>query len=137
VAHVYVGNLFQQNELRIAQYLAVLAGAALDNASETEERQRVAIELKRAKETAEAASGVKSQFLANMSHEMRTPISAMLGYLQFLKDGDLTESERKHFIATIERNGVQLTHLVDDILDLSKVEAGYLRLESSEVKLTE
>ena len=86
-------------------------------------------ELRRAKDEAERANALKSAFLANMSHEIRTPLGAMLGFAGLLKDPGLSNSERSSFVDILSRNGEQLSIIINDILDLSKVEAGHLSLE--------
>jgi PAS domain S-box-containing protein len=83
----------------------------------------------KARDEARAASLSKSHFLANMSHEIRTPLAAILGFSALLRDPQLPESEREVFVDTIVRNGESLTRLIDDILDLAKVEAGRLEME--------
>lgn len=89
--------------------------------------------LKAAKEEAEKANQLKSAFLANMSHEIRTPLGAMIGFADLLKDQSLTETERSNYTDILARNGEQLSVIINDILDLSKVEAGHLSLEFTEV----
>ena len=93
------------------------------------ERIHLQDELKTAKETAELASELKSSFLANMSHEIRTPLGAMLGFADLLRDPNVSPAERANYVNILTRNGAQLSVLIDDILDLSKVEAGALNLE--------
>ncbi|MFM6928477.1 MAG: response regulator [Bdellovibrio sp.] len=84
---------------------------------------------------AEQSSKTKSQFLANMSHEIRTPLNAILGFTELLKDDDLPPEERKKYLNIIERTGENLSALINDILDLSKVEAGHIDLSKSEFSL--
>ncbi|MBY0464395.1 MAG: response regulator [Burkholderiales bacterium] len=85
-----------------------------------------------AKKRAEEASRAKSQFLSNMSHEIRTPMNGILGMAQMLLEPDLTEHERQDYVRTILSSGQTLLALLNDILDLSKVEAGKLQLEATE-----
>lgn len=85
---------------------------------------------------AENASKVKSLFLANMSHEMRTPLSAIMGFAELLRSPGLTDEERQQYIAIILRTSDNLTKIINDILDLSKVEAGYLEIEKSTFSFT-
>lgn len=82
----------------------------------------------------EQANAAKSAFLANISHELRTPLGAILGYAELLQDETLDQVKRNEFSNTILRNGQQLAHLVNDLLDLTKVEAGKIELENIEFK---
>lgn len=81
------------------------------------------------RDRAQQANRMKSSFLANMSHEIRTPLGAILGFTELLGDGSLPQSERNEYLGIIERNSQSLSRIVDDVLDLSKVEAGLLVLE--------
>ena len=82
------------------------------------------VELQKAKELAEVANKAKSAFLANMSHELRTPLNAILGYAQIMQRDDSTSPSQTRNLAIINRSGEHLLALIDEVLDLSKIEAG-------------
>lgn len=92
-------------------------------------------DLRRAKEAADAASEAKSAFLANMSHEIRTPLGAILGFAELLMIPGQSSEEQQECVDIIKRNGQLLSTLINDILDLSKVEAGKLAIERKPVPL--
>jgi signal transduction histidine kinase/DNA-binding response OmpR family regulator len=98
----------------------------------TEELEAAQTAMLRAKQEAEAATAAKSQFLANMSHEIRTPLTALIGFADLLAAQRVTESERLNYAMIIRRNGEHLLSVINDILDLSKIEAGKLALEHIE-----
>ena len=105
------------------------AARALFNSKQSLEKQTR--ELIAAREKADSANRLKSQFLANMSHELRTPLTAILGYTGLLaEDSSLNQDKKLDFIQTIQRNGNHLLELINDILDLSKIEADRVIVEN-------
>jgi len=108
----------------------------LNSQLENKVKERTA-ELEKARKTADNANKIKSIFLANMSHEIRTPLGAVLGYSELLANTASSDDERQNFISAIKRNGELLSNIINDILDLSKVEAGKFEVELRDVLLSE
>jgi signal transduction histidine kinase/ActR/RegA family two-component response regulator len=93
--------------------------------------------LRDARRAADEANAAKSAFLANMSHEIRTPMTAIVGYADLLSDPNLETGERDSYVRTIRRNGEHLVNVVNDILDLSRIESGKLEVQSAPCSIRE
>ncbi len=124
---VHSSLLFLHTYLSLFAITTLLLGAVL------EEKRIYLMDISEARQRADESNRLKSEFLANMSHEIRTPVSVILGFLDFLKDPDLSEAEREHHIETIRRNGHHLLALINDILDLSRIEAGRMPVEKQRI----
>ncbi|HWN71986.1 MAG TPA: ATP-binding protein, partial [Haliangium sp.] len=99
------------------------------------ERKQLILQLMEAKRAAEGATQAKTAFLANMSHELRTPLNAILGYAQMLADDDNLTGQQRDAVITMRTSGEHLATLLDDLLDISKIEAERMELVPSEFHL--
>lgn len=97
-------------------------------------RKKMEMELTSAKDRAEESNRLKSAFLANMSHEIRTPLNAIVGFSGILASTE-EEEEKQEYVSIIENNNALLLQLISDILDLSKIEAGTLEFQYSDIEL--
>jgi PAS domain S-box-containing protein len=118
--HSRVGVFTEQHE-RLATGIAAWASLALENA-------RLYI-------VAREADRLKDEFLAVLSHELRTPLNAILGYARLLRGGILTAEKAERGLETLERNAQSLTQIVEDVLDVSRIVSGKIRLDVQPVEL--
>ncbi|QTA78264.1 Two component system response regulator/histidine kinase [Desulfonema limicola] len=133
---------FRDDELRAAietglwkhQMISDLKEKQKQLEHEIQERKQIEKALKKAKQEAEAASRSKSEFLANMSHEIRTPMNAIMGFTEVLISM-ITNRQQKQYLKAINTSGKNLLNLINDILDLSKIEAGKLDIVYEPVNL--
>lgn len=98
-------------------------------------RKKVEIELIIAKEKAEESDRLKSAFLANMSHEIRTPMNGILGFAELLKEPGLSGEEQQEYLTIIEKSGARMLNIINDIVDISKIESGLAIANFSEVNI--
>ena len=99
------------------------------------ERKETERNLREAKEKAEESDRLKTAFLSNMSHEIRTPMNAIVGFSDLLNNENLSPKDRSEFIAQINMGADNLMHLIDDIIDISKIEAGQIKINRQETYL--
>lgn len=127
-----------ERECRFVEVISTQLGAALHNLKQFEDMKLLAEQLRtrndeiaQKNEEVEQASRMKSEFLANMSHELRTPLNAIIGFSEVIRDGIAgpTTPEQKEYAGDILSSGQHLLSLINDILDLSKIEAGYMTLD--------
>lgn len=144
--NVFSRNVWGEEEINVLQVAAQIIGNALQR-KQTLEQLQYAYDImeKRVEErTAELvllndelvrASKLKDEFLANMSHELRTPLNAVLGYAQILQGADNLTERQQEGLKTIKKSGEHLLTLINDILDLAKIEAGRLEIHHHDVYL--
>jgi PAS domain S-box-containing protein len=109
-------------------------GRRICNRDITEKKNMVA-DLIKAKEQAEESDRLKTAFLANMSHEIRTPMNGILGFAQLLKEPNLTGDQQQEFITIIQKSGARMLNIINDIISISKVEAGQMEIYISETNV--
>jgi PAS domain S-box-containing protein len=124
------GRRYEEDDVLLAEEVARRAAMAIDNARlfslTQEERKR-----------AEEANRLKDDFLATVSHELRTPLTAMLGWVKLLRSGRLPAEKHARALETVDRNAQAQAQLIEDLLDVSRIITGKLRLETHPVHLAE
>ncbi len=125
----HIGRRFMRISARRLLQQSDKASRILLAISDLTEERRTEESLNAAKEAAETANRAKSDFLANMSHEIRTPLGAILGYSELLANPEPNKTETLNSVTRIRRNVEHLTELIDEILDIAKIEAGKLDVE--------
>ncbi|OFY93565.1 MAG: hypothetical protein A2309_09310 [Bacteroidetes bacterium RIFOXYB2_FULL_35_7] len=128
-------NAHDELEKRVIERTYDLTNVNHELIYEITEHKKAKTELLSAKQKAEEADRLKTAFLANMSHEIRTPLNGMLGFSDLLKDPTLTSEEREEYIEIIKNCGDHLLDLINDIIDISKIEAGQLIIDKSLVDI--
>jgi PAS domain S-box-containing protein len=96
---------------------------------------RIENELKEARDQAEESDRLKTSFLANMSHEIRTPMNGIIGFANLLRDPGLSEDKKDLFLKHIDHSSNQLLNIIDDIIDISKIESGQLKISNKPVRI--
>jgi PAS domain S-box-containing protein len=122
-------GVFTERSARIVEGIAAQAAITMDNARLYESAQRAAAENERLYRQAQESSQLKEEFLATVSHELRTPLNAILGWSRMLRRAKLSEEDIAKAVDTIERNAHAQAQLIDDLLDVSRIITGKLRME--------
>ena len=120
---------FTERAARIIEGIAAQAAIAMDNARLYEAASKAKSEAEQAARMAEESSRLKEEFLATISHELRTPLNAILGWTRMLRSGNLDSTTATKALNTIERNARAQAQLIDDLLDVSRIISGKMRME--------
>jgi signal transduction histidine kinase/ActR/RegA family two-component response regulator len=126
---------FQNEEKEKRATELVIANKELE--FQNEEKEKRAIELVISKENAEESDKLKSAFLANMSHEIRTPMNGILGFADLLKEPGLTGKEQQNYIEIIEKTGIRMLNIINDIINISKIESGLMLIDIKKSNINE
>jgi len=127
-AHQKPGALTERSA-RIIEGIAAQASVAMDNARLYESAMKARAEAERAARQAEESSRLKEEFLATISHELRTPLNAVLGWAHMLRSGKMPPDAAAKAVETIERNARAQSQLIEDLLDVSRIVTGKLRMD--------
>ena len=122
-------GVFNERHARIVEGLAAQSAIAMDNARLYESAQRARVEAERLYREAQESSRLKDEFLATVSHELRTPLTAILGWAHMLRTGQFDTAAAQRAFETVERNARAQAQLIDDLLDVSRIVTGKLRID--------
>lgn len=122
-------GIFTERAARIVEGVAAQASIAMDNARLYEAANNARADAEREAQRAEESSRLKEEFLATISHELRTPLNAILGWTRILNAGKLPPDEARRALQTVERNARAQAQLIDDLLDVSRIITGKLRMD--------
>jgi PAS domain S-box-containing protein len=123
-------NAYNEKDLQLIEIIAYNVGIFI-------ERVQTVEELKLAKERAEESDRLKSAFLANMSHEIRTPMNGILGFVSLLKEGWIEPDVQNKYLTIVEQNGERLLGLINDLIDISRIESGQVQISNSELNIND
>ncbi|MBD1909839.1 GAF domain-containing protein [Leptolyngbya sp. FACHB-16] len=123
---------WQSAEIQMVLQIGTQLGVAVQQAELFAQIQEQAKELRYAKDIADAANRAKSEFLANMSHELRTPLNAILGFTQLMQRDTTLSSDHHRSVKIVNQSGEHLLGLINDVLEMSKIEAGQVTLHETE-----
>ncbi len=131
---IHVGRMqrrpFIEDDTRLLELVAFRVALAIDNARLFEEERA-------ARREAEAASRAKDEFLTTISHELRTPLTPIIGWIHMIRNGLLPQNETTHGLEVIDKNSQSLKRLINDLLDMSAILSGKMRIEESPVRLAD
>ena len=126
---------FKQTEILLQEKTQVIETQNEEYQQINEELLQTNDELLQAKERAEVSNRLKTAFLQNISHEIRTPMNGIMGFIELLKDPGITGEKQKEFLQIIEQSGQRLLGIINNIIDLSIIEAGQILISSKEINL--
>ncbi|MGB3202106.1 MAG: MHYT domain-containing protein, partial [Nodosilinea sp.] len=125
----HLPRTWTRNEVKMVLQVGTHLGTAVQQADLLRQTQQQAEALAVAKRAADAANQAKGEFLASMSHELRTPLNAILGFTQVLHDDDSLDTAHRDLIAIVNRSGIHLLGLINNVLSLAKIEANKITLD--------
>ncbi|MEM9509488.1 MAG: DUF3365 domain-containing protein, partial [Cyanobacteria bacterium P01_E01_bin.35] len=126
---------WQRDDVDLLESVAAQVGIALAQAGLLQQEKQRSQEIETAKQEAEVANRAKSEFLANISHELRTPLNAIIGFSQLMNRDPATSPQQQETVSIINRSGEHLLEMINEVLEMSKIEAGKTELHLTDVDL--